>query len=204
MNNSNKAVRVSGISYGTGCEIPKEGTWVLNKGERVVVGDNRDLKKYLLQNSNAGKSKMQNNISKDFNNLILKYGFIAVKDYFKSKDKDKDNEPVINDRLIDDAKVKKTVNENLIEGEAQYKGLRIRLHNLYKEGRLEEETIRSFGKLISVLTISIEISGIIKSNPNAKLSAKYAQDVTECTVLGDFYNNALECAKSMIDELKAE
>lgn len=94
MNNSNKAVRVSGISYGTGCEVSKEGTWVLNKGERVV-GDNRDLKKYLLQNSNTGESKMQNDISKDFDNLILKYGFIAVKNYLKSKDKEA---PLVLDR----------------------------------------------------------------------------------------------------------
>lgn len=185
-----------------------------------------------MNNSNKGESKMQNDISKDFENLILKYGFIAVKNYLKSKDKEaplvldentvikgtlrvkpidgsiigvtNNVEPVINDRFIADTKVKAPVIKDLIKEEAQYKGLRIRLHNLYKEGRFEEETIHQFGKLIPVLTISIEISGLIKSNPKAKLSAKYTQDVTKYTVLGEFYNNAFEYAKSMIDELKAE
>ncbi|MCX8596813.1 hypothetical protein J3U31_02865 [Gilliamella sp. B3486] len=48
-----KSVRESGISYGTGCEIPKEGTWLLDKPERVVDAGG-DLKKYLAQNSNKG------------------------------------------------------------------------------------------------------------------------------------------------------
>lgn len=51
MNNSNKAVRVSGISYGTGCEMPKEGTWILVKGERVIVDRTNANLKGLLQNS---------------------------------------------------------------------------------------------------------------------------------------------------------
>ena len=48
-----KTGRVSGISYGTGCEIPMEGTWVLNKPE-PIVNTGGDLKKYLAQNQNEG------------------------------------------------------------------------------------------------------------------------------------------------------
>lgn len=49
-----KSVRVSGISYGTGCEISKEGTWLLDKRERVLDSGG-DLKKYLAQNPNPNK-----------------------------------------------------------------------------------------------------------------------------------------------------
>ena len=48
-----KTVRVSGVSHGTGCEIPTAGTWVLDKPEPVVKTGG-DLKKFLAQNSNGG------------------------------------------------------------------------------------------------------------------------------------------------------
>lgn len=48
-----KTVRVSGVSHGTGCEIPTAGTWVLDKPEPIVKTGG-DLKKFLAQNSNEG------------------------------------------------------------------------------------------------------------------------------------------------------
>lgn len=94
------------------------------------------------------------------------------------------------------------MNNDLIIEKIEHKGLKIELHELKKGYRNDEKNNALYYNFIPTLSIAIEVNGVIKSNPNAKLLFKYNEDLTKHTVICEFYNNALEYAKSIIDELK--
>lgn len=92
---------------------------------------------------------------------------------------------------------------NFIIEKIHYKGLRIRLLELSNGGYTKEKNYYPYSDFVPTLNLSIEIKGIDKANPTTKLLTKYAEDLTKHTVIGEFYDNALAYAKSMIDELNA-
>jgi PHP family Zn ribbon phosphoesterase len=112
------------------------------------------------------------------------------------------NNPIIDNKFIADAEIKSSAINNVIIGTIHYKGLRIRLHELSNGGYTKEKDDYPYCYFIPTLNISIEIKGIDKANPTTKLLSKYAEDLTKHTVIGEFYDNALAYAKSIIDQLR--
>lgn len=112
------------------------------------------------------------------------------------------NKPLVNNKFIADAEIKSlTINDVVIE-EIHYKGLRIRLHELSNGGYTKEKNAYPYCYFVPTLNISIEISQMDKANPTTKLLSKYAEDLTKHTVIGEFYDNALAYAKSIVDRLR--
>jgi hypothetical protein len=93
------------------------------------------------------------------------------------------------------------MNNDFIIEKINYKGLRIRLYELNKGGYTKEKKDSPYCDFVATLNILIEISGLDNVNPKTKLLSEYAEDLTKHTVIGEFYDNALAYAKSIVDEL---
>ena len=148
---------------------------------------------------------MQDMINKDFDKLILKYGFSTVKEYMKSvfntAAPNADN-TIIGDRLIADQEVKsallKTSYTSDLVNKIQYKGVTITLGNFNNDTRMSFNSPYDY-TTIPTIKINIVIQGVIKLMPDADVRLKYVEDLNPSTVIGDVYKNAFEYAKSIID-----
>ena len=148
---------------------------------------------------------MQDMLNKDFDKLILIYGFSAVKEcaksFFKMVDPN-DNTTMIGDRLIADQEVKssllKTSYTSDLVNKIQYKGVEITLTNLNNDTRMSFNSPYDY-TTIPTIKINIVIQGVIKLMPDADVRLKYVEDLNPSTVIGDVYKNAFEYAKSIID-----
>ena len=148
---------------------------------------------------------MQDMLNKDFDKLILRYGFSTVKEcakfFFKMVDPNADN-TMIGDRLIADQEVKsallKTSYTSDLVNKIQYKGVTITLGNFNNDDRIKFSSPYE-SELIPIIKINIAITGVIKLIPNAEFYLTYSEDLNSSTVIGDVYKNAFEYAKSIID-----
>lgn len=144
-------------------------------------------------------------LNKDFDKLILKYGFSTVKEYMKSVFNtavpNADN-TIIGDRLIADQEVKsallKTSYTSDLVNKIQYKGVTITLTNLNNDTRMSFNSPYDY-TTIPIIKINIVIQGVIKLMPTTEFYLQYSEDLNPSTVIGDVYKNAFEYAKSIID-----
>lgn len=148
---------------------------------------------------------MQDMLNKDFDKLILIYGFSAVKEcaksFFKMVDPN-DNTTMIGDRLIADQEVKssllKTSYTSDLVNKIQYKGVTITLGNFNNDDRIKFSSPYDY-TTIPIIKINIVIQGVIKLMPTSEFYIVYSEDLKSNTVIGDVYKNAFEYAKSIID-----
>ena len=148
---------------------------------------------------------MQDMLNKDFDKLILRYGFSTVKEcaksFFKMVDPN-DNTTIIGDRLIADQEVKsallKTSYTSDLVNKIQYKGVTITLGNLNNDTRMSFNSPYDY-TTIPIIKINIVIQGVIKLMPTSEFYIVYSEDLKSNTVIGDVYKNAFEYAKSIID-----
>ena len=148
---------------------------------------------------------MQDMLNKDFDKLILKYGFSTVKEYirsvFNTAVPNADN-TIIGDRLIADQEVKsallKTSYTSDLVNKIQYKGVTITLTNLNNDTRMSFNSPYDY-TTIPIIKINIVIQGVIKLMPTTEFYLQYSEDLNPSTVIGDVYKNAFEYAKSIID-----
>lgn len=144
-------------------------------------------------------------LNKDFDKLILKYGFSTVKEYirsvFNTAVPNADN-TIIGDRLIADQEVKsallKTSYTSDLVNKIQYKGVTITLTNLNNDTRMSFNSPYDY-TTIPIIKINIVIQGVIKLMPTTEFYLQYSEDLNPSTVIGDVYKNAFEYAKSIID-----
>ena len=148
---------------------------------------------------------MQDMLNKDFDKLILRYGFSTVKEYTKSFFKmvdPNDNTTMIGDRLIADQEVKssllKTSYASDLVNKIQYKGVTITLGNFNNDTRMSFNSPYDY-TTIPIIKINIVIQGVIKLMPTTEFYLQYSEDLNPSTVIGDVYKNAFEYAKSIID-----
>lgn len=136
---------------------------------------------------------MQDMVNKDFDKLILKYGFSTVKEctksFFKMVDPN-DNTTTIGDRLIADT-------SNLVNT-IQYRGATITLGNFNNDDRVKFNSSYE-SEITPIIKINIVITGFIKLMPDAEFYLQYSEDLKPNTVIGDVYKNAFDYAKSIID-----
>ena len=141
---------------------------------------------------------MQDMVNKDFDKLILKYGFSTVKEctksFFKMVDPN-DNTTTIGDRLIADT-------SNLVNT-IQYRGATITLGNFNNDDRVKFNSSYE-SEITPIIKINIVIQGVIKRMPDAEFYLQYSEDLKPNTVIGDVYKNAFDYAKSIIDGGYAE
>lgn len=148
---------------------------------------------------------MQDMLNKDFDKLILRYGFSKVKEcaksFFKMVDPN-DNTTMIGDRLIADQEVKssllKTSYASDLVNKIQYKGVTITLGNFNNDTRMSFNSPYDY-TTIPIIKINIVIQGVIKLMPTTEFYLQYSEDLNPSTVIGDVYKNAFEYAKSIID-----
>lgn len=148
---------------------------------------------------------MQYMLNKDFDKLILRYGFSKVKEcaksFFKMVDPN-DNTTMIGDRLIADQEVKssllKTSYASDLVNKIQYKGVTITLGNFNNDTRMSFNSPYDY-TTIPIIKINIVIQGVIKLMPTTEFYLQYSEDLNPSTVIGDVYKNAFEYAKSIID-----
>ena len=148
---------------------------------------------------------MQDMLNKDFDKLILKYGFSTVQEYirsvFNTAVPNADN-TMIGDRLIADQEVKspllKTSYASDLVNKIHYKGVTITLGNFNNDTRMSFNSPYDY-TTIPTIKINIVIQGVIKLMPDADVRLKYVEDLNPSTVIGDVYKNAFEYAKSIID-----
>ena len=147
---------------------------------------------------------MQDMLNKDFDKLILKYGFSKVKEHTKSvfnTAAPADN-TMIGDRLIADQEVKsallKTSYTSDLVNKIQYKGVTITLTNLNNDTRMSFNSPYDY-TTIPIIKINIVIQGVIKLMPTTEFYLQYSEDLNPSTVIGDVYKNAFDYAKSIID-----
>ena len=148
---------------------------------------------------------MQDMLNKDFDKLILRYGFSKVKEcaksFFKMVDPN-DNTTMIGDRLIADQEVKssllKTSYARDLVNKIQYKGVTITLGNFNNDTRMSFNSPYDY-TTIPIIKINIVIQGVIKLMPTTEFYLQYSEDLNPSTVIGDVYKNAFEYAKSIID-----
>ena len=148
---------------------------------------------------------MQDMLNKDFDKLILKYGFSKVKEYMKSVFNtavpNADN-TMIGDRLIAVQEVKsallKTSYASDLVNKIQYKGVTITLGNFNNDTRMSFNSPYDY-TTIPIIKINIVIQGVIKLMPTSEFYIVYLEDLTSNTMIGDVYKNAFEYAKSIID-----
>lgn len=144
-------------------------------------------------------------LNKDFDKLILRYGFSKVKEcaksFFKMVDPN-DNTTMIGDRLIADQEVKssllKTSYASDLVNKIQYKGVTITLGNFNNDTRMSFNSPYDY-TTIPIIKINIVIQGVIKLMPTTEFYLQYSEDLNPSTVIGDVYKNAFEYAKSIID-----
>ena len=136
---------------------------------------------------------MQDMLNKDFDKLILKYGFSKVKEFAKSvfntSDLNADN-TMIGDRLIADT-------SNLVNT-IQYRGATITLGNFNNDDRVKFNSSYE-SEITPIIKINIAITGVITLMPDAEFYLQYSEDLKPNTVIGDVYKNAFDYAKSIID-----
>lgn len=136
---------------------------------------------------------MQDMVNKDFDKLILKYGFSTVKEctksFFKMVDPN-DNTTTIGDRLIADT-------SNLVNT-IQYRGATITLGNFNNDDRVKFNSSYE-SEITPIIKINIAITGVITLMPDAEFYLQYSEDLKVNTVIGDVYKNAFDYAKSIID-----
>ena len=136
---------------------------------------------------------MQDMVNKDFDKLILKYGFSTVKEctksFFKMVDPN-DNTTTIGDRLIADT-------SNLVNT-IQYRGATITLGNFNNDDRVKFNSSYE-SEITPIIKINIAITGVITLMPDAEFYLQYSEDLKPNTVIGDAYKNAFDYAKSIID-----
>lgn len=148
---------------------------------------------------------MQDMLNKDFDKLILRYGFSTVKEcaksFFKMVDPN-DNTTMIGDRLIADQELKssllKTSYASDLVNKIQYKGVTITLGNFNNDTRMSFNSPYDY-TTIPIIKINIVIQGVIKLMPTTEFYLQYSEDLNPSTVIGDVYKNAFEYAKSIID-----
>lgn len=148
---------------------------------------------------------MQDMLNKDFDKLILRYGFSTVKEcaksFFKMVDPN-DNTTIIGDRLIADQEVKsallKTSYTSDLVNKIQYKGVTITLGNFNNDTRMSFNSPYDY-TTIPTIKINIVIQGVIKLMPTTEFYLVYFEDLKSNTVIGDVYKNAFDYAKSIID-----
>ena len=132
-------------------------------------------------------------VNKDFDKLILKYGFSTVKEctksFFKMVDTN-DNTTTIGDRLIADT-------SNLVNT-IQYRGATITLGNFNNDDRVKFNSSYE-SEITPIIKINIAITGVITLMPDAEFYLQYSEDLKPNTVIGDVYKNAFDYAKSIID-----
>lgn len=144
-------------------------------------------------------------LNKDFDKLILRYGFSTVKEcaksFFKMVDPN-DNTTIIGDRLIADQEVKsallKTSYTSDLVNKIQYKGVTITLGNFNNDTRMSFNSPYDY-TTIPTIKINIVIQGVIKLMPTTEFYLVYFEDLKSNTVIGDVYKNAFDYAKSIID-----
>ena len=149
-------------------------------------------------------------VNKDFDKLILKYGFSKVKEctksFFKMVDPN-DNTTTIGDRLIADQEVKssllKTSYASNLVNKTQYKSMEITLVSFKSDNRVSLDSPAGY-EIIPIIKINIVITGFIKLMPDAEFYLEYSEDLNSNTGIGDVYKNAFDYAKSIIDGGYAE
>ena len=141
---------------------------------------------------------MQDMLNKDFDKLILKYGFSKVKEFAKSvfntSDLNADN-TMIGGRMVADT-------SNLVNT-IQYRGATITLGNFNNDDRVKFNSPYE-SEFFPIIKINIDITGVLKLLPNTAFYLEYHEDLNSNTVINDVYKNAFEYAKTIIDGGYAE